>query len=86
MLSPVFKNMDISKMNITNIVIPAKSSQIVANTPLKPIILKFDTWTEMAESAGISRIYGGIHYPSSNKLALKTGKFIGKKIIKLSEK
>lgn len=85
MLSPAFKNMDAYKMNIADIVIPAKSSQIVANTPLKPITLKFDTWTEMAESAGISRIYGGIHYPSSNKLALKTGKLIGKKIIKISE-
>jgi hypothetical protein len=85
MLSPVFKNMDAYIMNITDIVIPAKSSQIVTNTPLKPISLKFDTWTEMAESAGISRIYGGIHYPSSNKLALKTGKLIGKKIIKISE-
>jgi hypothetical protein len=83
MLSPIFKNMEKSKMKITEIVVPEKSSQIIPNTPKKPIILNFNTWTDMAKSAGISRIYGGIHYPSSNKLALQTGKCIGKNIIKL---
>jgi hypothetical protein len=81
MLSPIFKNMEEKSMNITNIIVPANSSQIVRNTPKQPIILKFNTWSDMADSAGISRVYGGIHYPTSNELALKVGKCIGKKII-----
>lgn len=85
MLSPIFKNMEKSKMKINQIIIPKNSSQIIENTPSEQITLKFSTWKSMAESAGISRIYGGIHYPSSNKLALKVGKCIGKKIIGLSK-
>ncbi len=68
-------------MNITNIIVPENSSQIISHTPKKPVILKFNTWSDMAKSAGISRIYGGIHYPTSNNIALKIGKCIGKKII-----
>ncbi len=81
MLSPIFKTMDEKSMNITNIIVPAKSSNIVPNTPVKPIELKFDTWSDLSKSAGISRIYGGIHYPSSNTIALKIGAYIGNKII-----
>lgn len=81
MLSPIFKNMKDETMNISNIIIPEDSSQIIHNTPNKPITLKFNTWKEMADSAGISRIYGGIHYPSSNEFALKVGKYIGNKIL-----
>ena len=46
------------------------------NVPDEYVILNFKTWDDMAESAGISRIYGGIHYPSSNTIALETGKMI----------
>jgi len=81
MLSPIFKTMNEKSMNITNIVVPAKSSNIVPNTPDKPIELKFNTWGDLSQSAGISRIYGGIHYPSSNTIALKIGTYIGNKII-----
>ena len=85
MLSPIFKNMKEDFMNITQIIVPSKSSLIVPNTPNKPVKLNFTTWKSMAESAGISRIYGGIHYPSSNKVALKIGSYIGNKIIKKIE-
>jgi len=82
MLSPIFKNMTEETMNITKIIVPQNSSLIVPNTPNKAIKLNFTTWESMAESAGISRIYGGIHYPISNITALKVGESIGKKIIK----
>jgi hypothetical protein len=81
MLSPIFKKMKSETMNITEIIIPQESSLIINNTPDKEIKLKFVTWKSMAESAGISRIYGGIHYPSSNKIALKVGEYIGNKVI-----
>ena len=84
MLSPIFKNMKEHSMNITSITVPANSSHIIPDTPDKPITLKFNTWRDMAKSAGISRVYGGIHYMSSNKIALKAGRYIGKKINKLS--
>jgi membrane-associated phospholipid phosphatase len=81
MLSPIFNTMELPSMPITNIIVPAKSSHIVPNTPIKPIELKFDTWEDLAKSAGISRIYGGIHYPSSNTIALKVGAYIGNEIL-----
>jgi hypothetical protein len=81
MLSPIFKNSQKEKMNIGHIIIPEKSSLIVKDTPNKPIELNFSTWKSMAESAGISRIYGGIHYPTSNKVALEIGESIGKRIV-----
>jgi membrane-associated phospholipid phosphatase len=34
-------------------------------------------WRQMADEAGISRIYGGIHYPIDNTEGLKLGKAIG---------
>jgi hypothetical protein len=86
MLSPIFKTLNPKKtMNITNITVPANSSHVVPNTPVKPIELKFNTWQDMAESAGISRIYGGIHYPTSNTIGLRVGKYIGEKIISGTE-
>jgi hypothetical protein len=35
--------------------------------PSNNITLSFDTWEEMADSAGISRLYGGIHCESANE-------------------
>ena len=81
MLSPIFNTMETPSMSITNIIIPAKSSHIVPNTPVKPIELKFKTWDDLAKSAGMSRIYGGIHYPSSNIIALEVGEYIGNAIL-----
>jgi len=80
MLAPIFKDNKIESMDISKIIIPINSSRIVPNTPCKPIELKFKTWSDMASSAGISRIYGGIHYPSSNTLGLTTGKLIYKSL------
>jgi len=31
-----------------------------------PVTMEWSTWSQMAREAGLSRIYGGIHYPSSN--------------------
>lgn len=74
LLSPLFKNDDASSYDLSMIHIKPNSSNIENNTPIQEIILKFDTWEDMAQSAGISRIYGGIHYYSSNFISLDTGK------------
>ncbi len=76
MLSPIFKNNNIDYMSLTDIIVLPDSSNIEPNVPDEYIILNFKTWDELSESAGISRIYGGIHYPSSNTIALETGKMI----------
>jgi hypothetical protein len=34
--------------------------------PAAPVVLRWDTWSAMAESAGISRKYGGIHATSAH--------------------
>lgn len=38
---------------------------------------KFKTYTQAAEEAGMSRIYGGIHYPIDNSNGLEVGRKIG---------
>jgi hypothetical protein len=77
MLSPIFSSNEIECMDLTEIIIQPDSSKIQSNIPHEHIILQFVTWEEMAESAGISRIYGGIHYPSSNKIGFQVGQMIG---------
>lgn len=42
-----------------------------------PIVLKWETFTEAAEEAGISRIYGGIHFMDGNLNAQAAGRRIG---------
>ncbi len=45
---------------------PAGGSQIQAATPASPVTLSFTTWQELADSAGLSRKYGGIHATSAH--------------------
>lgn len=47
-------------------VFPAHTSNIEANIPSENIVLQWKTWEEMAENAGISRKYGGIHGTSAH--------------------
>ena len=48
--------------------------------PSVPVTLSFDTWNDMANSAGISRLYGGIHaltaHTSSQSTAIQVDEFI----------
>ena len=76
MLSPIFSSMDIKCMDLTEIIIKPDSSKIQSNVPNEYVGLQFETWEDMAESAGVSRIYGGIHYPSSNKIGFQVGQMI----------
>lgn len=47
-------------------VVPAASSKADPAVPAAPITLSWPTWQEMADSAGISRQYGGIHALSAH--------------------
>lgn len=65
LLSPLFvRNADI---NLRKVMIEKGSSEIQPrDTPADSVVLEFDTWQDMAESAGISRQYGGIHAQSAH--------------------
>ena len=73
LLSPIFKNYFGNPLYLSDIILEKGCSNIEENIPNQQINLKFNTWKDMAESAGISRIYGGIHYRSSNLISLDIG-------------
>lgn len=78
MLSPLYKNYSGAHVDLSLLLIVPNSSGIEQNMPSEPIYLKFNTWDEIALSAGISRIYGGIHYTSSNHYGLWVGNEVAK--------
>jgi hypothetical protein len=42
-----------------------------------PVKLQWKTWEEAAQQAGLSRLWGGIHFPDGNRQGLKLGQVIG---------
>jgi hypothetical protein len=48
------------------VTIPADSSKFESNTPAQPVTLSFATFSDAANSAGISREEGGIHFQSGD--------------------
>lgn len=54
-------------------IIPSGASNIQTGvTPLHPVLLSFATWDDMANQAGLSRLYGGIHASSANMASQTT--------------
>ena len=49
-------------------------------TPTKDLVLKWDYFTDAAKEAGMSRIYGGIHFRSGNEDGLKLGKKVAEQV------
>ena len=47
--------------------------------PSVDTVMSFATFSDAAEAAGLSRLYGGIHFPDDNKRAQKAGGHIGKR-------
>ena len=41
-------------------------SQVNINYPTAPVFNSFTSWNELANQAGMSRIYGGIHWENCN--------------------
>jgi hypothetical protein len=67
LICPVFKT-DASE-TFGDFTIPVGNSNIQANVPSVPITLSFSTWNDISDSAGISRLYGGIHCSSANTVS-----------------
>jgi len=45
-------------------------------TPAKPIVLKWTTFTEAADEAGMSRRYGGIHFARADLAGRQLGRLV----------
>lgn len=80
-LSPILENKD--NFTFNNIFIFSNSSHVKDTLPISPVHLNWSSWTEMANSSGKSRLYGGIHCESSNQGGLFLGSKIADKIWKL---
>ena len=61
--------------------VAAGSSKVQPGTaPAADVTLSWPTFTAAANEAGISRIYGGIHFPQANVASQALGKKIGKAV------
>lgn len=67
---------------LNDIEILEKSSGICNILPRCKVHIKFNEWKQIAESAGVSRVYGGIHYKQVNEASLMIGTLIGQEIYK----
>lgn len=63
-ISPIYSTSP--EWRLDQIPVPAQSSEIQPTVPASPLTLSFSTWQDMAEQAGISRQYGGIHAESAH--------------------
>ena len=55
--------------------LPAGSSKIEPGvTPARPVTLEWETFTDAANEAGVSRRYGGIHFRAADL----TGRLLGR--------
>ncbi len=73
MLSPILRGTD-PKCTVCNLTVYPKTCEIDRTLPPTGLSMSWATWDEMAEDAGKSRIYGGIHYESSNQGGLALGR------------
>ena len=59
------------------VTIPAGSSKIDPGTPAKPVTLSWKTFDAMADQAGMSRRYGGIHFETGDMQGRTLGALAG---------
>lgn len=48
--------------------------------PSAPVTLSWSTFTEAANEAGFSRLYGGIHFDAGNRTGLAMGREVGRRV------
>ena len=61
----------------SGVTIPAGSLAFETSTPAQPITLSWATFSEAADQAGISRLYGGIHFESGDLTGRQLGRLVG---------
>jgi hypothetical protein len=63
------------------VTLPRGSSKIEPGvTPAQPVTLKWDTFTDAADEAGMSRRYGGIHFARADLAGRKLGRLVADKV------
>jgi hypothetical protein len=60
--------------------VPNQGPETVGYSPAKDVTLSWKTWTEAAQQAGLSRLYGGIHFKNGNEHGLDVGARVGEKV------
>ena len=67
LLSPIFNGTGSQTNSLNTITVSTGTSQIQPNiVPAAPTTLTWTTWQDLANSAGMSRLYGGIHCLSAH--------------------
>jgi hypothetical protein len=64
----------------------AGSSKIQTGVPAADVTLSWPTFTAAANEAGLSRLYGGIHFSQGNTASQELGKKIGKAVWKKAQR
>lgn len=65
LICPLFKTNE--TINYGDFLVKPGTSQIQVTVPSSAITLSFTEWNQMSDSAGISRLYGGIHAETANQ-------------------
>jgi hypothetical protein len=86
MLSQLLSNNNAYPNTVKTIMIKINSSDVSHDTtklrfPTSPIKLEFNSWRNLAELSGISRLYGGIHTNIENQTGMIIGEIIGRDVL-----
>lgn len=86
-VSPLFRNRlrTEDKCYVSSLNIYPDTSEIDATVPKNMVTLFYNTWEELASECGVSRIYGGVHYPSSNYSGILLGNKMSEDVFRLFE-
>jgi hypothetical protein len=60
-------------------VVPANFGRVESGVPMVPTTIKFKTFSDAADEAGLSRLLGGIHFKDDNTVGQALGQEVGKR-------
>ena len=64
-----------------SVTLPVGSSKIEPGlTPSKPVVFRWETFTEAADEAGMSRRYGGIHFKTADVIGRELGRMVADQV------
>jgi hypothetical protein len=65
---------------------PARSMALEPTLPSTDLTLHWATFTDAADEAGISRVYGGIHFDNANTAGQELGRKVGAQVFEKAQK
>lgn len=63
-----------------NILVPPMAAKTAPNVPINAVPQVWTSWTTIAQTVGMSRVWGGIHWMQSNYAGLQLGEWVGLKM------